>query len=78
MRTSGFPGPVDDGPWHDLPGSVLAELELDLLRERVELAEARLEGLRKDTPGSRSAVEQHLASIDALLDLYLEVVRAEQ
>ena len=47
-------------------------LELDLVQARTQLAEARREERRKDTPASRREVAECLARIDALLDMYLQ------
>lgn len=52
-------------------GSVLA-LEFALASH--ELAEARAQQRRKDTPAHRAAVTEVLARIDAVLDMHLDVV----
>ncbi|HWR47378.1 MAG TPA: hypothetical protein VN327_07170, partial [Pseudonocardiaceae bacterium] len=44
---------------------------LGLCHGRSELAEARLERSRKDTPGNRAVVAEVRARIDAMLDMYL-------
>jgi hypothetical protein len=50
------------------------EIALDELAvARDQLAEARLRLSRRDSPAHRAAVGEHLARIDALLDLYLEI-----
>jgi hypothetical protein len=46
-------------------------LVLDFFMACSELAEARLERSRKDTPGNRAAVAEVRARIDAMLDMYL-------
>jgi hypothetical protein len=48
-------------------------LVLDFVTACSELAEARLERSRKDTPGNRAAVVEVRARIDAMLDMYLAV-----
>jgi hypothetical protein len=49
-------------------GSILV---LDFVTACSELAEARLERSRKDTPGNGAAVAEVRARIDATLDMYL-------
>jgi hypothetical protein len=46
-------------------------LVLDFVTARSELAEARLERSRTDTPGNRAAVAEVRARIDAMPDRYL-------
>ena len=48
-------------------------LSLDFSTACCELAEARLEQSRKDTPGHRAAVAELRARIDAMLDMYLAI-----
>jgi hypothetical protein len=55
-------------------GDLRTELDLDFTRARVALQEARHSCAAKDTPASRAAVEQCRAWIDAVLDLYLDMV----
>ncbi|MGY1823991.1 hypothetical protein [Geodermatophilus sp. SYSU D00079] len=49
---------------------VLDQLTLDLARARDELAAARAQQARKDTPGHRAAVAGCRRRIDGLLDFY--------
>jgi hypothetical protein len=49
-------------------------LGLDFTTGCSELAEARFQLSRKDTPGHRAAVAEAHARIDAVLDMYLDAV----
>jgi hypothetical protein len=60
-------------PMTTMLSNVLTELEEDLSRAHVELAEAQFRLTQKDTPGHRRAVTECLDRIDALLDMRLEV-----
>jgi hypothetical protein len=57
---------------------VRAELAVDFLRTCQALEEARLQRQAKDTPDSRSAVQDCRAQIDRVLDMYLDMVRAPE
>ncbi len=54
---------------------VRAELAADFLRTCRALDEARLQREAKDTPDSRSAVEDCRAQVYRVLDMYLDMVR---
>jgi hypothetical protein len=49
-------------------------LGLDFTTSCSELAKARFQHSCKDTPGHRAAVAEARARIDAVLDMYLDVV----
>jgi hypothetical protein len=54
--------------------SLPMELRRDFTRAHGELADARRRLRQKDAPDHRSAVDQCLARIDAVLDMYLDVL----
>jgi hypothetical protein len=54
--------------------SVRDELASAFSRYCAQLAEARRRQRRKDTPSNRDAVAECRARVDAVLDLYLDIV----